>query len=155
MVSVCLTVFSDNLIDRPLALMYFFKFFLISHVFLMIVACEAQEKTSPVKNKPQVASVPIESHDTVIPVPKQAKPVLNLSIDSIMNKDKKNSDALSINNNIHVEKNSALFNTLNKKHAESKLNLSGEFLTDKNADDETNYIKSVDGIQIDIKGNFK
>jgi hypothetical protein len=121
----------------------------------MIVACEAQEKTSLVKNKPQIVSVPVKLHERIKPMPKQVKPVLDLSIDSIINKDKTNSDALSINNSIHVEENSALFNTLNKKHAESKLNLSGEFLTDKNADDGTSYIKSVDGLQIDIQGNFK
>ena len=150
-----LSIFSDNLIKRSPTLMYLLKFFLITHIFLMIVACEVQEKTSPVENKHQAVFVPVKSHDRVKSVPRQAKPVLDLSIDSIINKDKTNSDALSINNNVHVEENSALFNTLNKKHAESKLNLSGEFLTDKNADDETSYIKSVDGIQIDIQGNFK
>jgi len=135
--------------------MHFLKLFLISPILLMTVACDAQEKIPSVKNKPQEISAPIESHDIVKPVLKQAKPILNLSIDSIINEDKNNSDGLSTNNNVHVEENSALFNTLNKKHSESKINLSGEFLTDKNAGDETNYIKSVDGIQIDIQGSFK
>jgi hypothetical protein len=149
--------------------MYFFRIFLIGSISLIVTACNKQEEVLSTKNttlttiqhkpqnKTQVIAPPIKLHDTVNSEsqPKQNKPTLNLSIDSIMDENKKNNDALSINDNTIEEENSVLFNTLNRKHTEQKINLSGELLTDKNADEDTSYLKSVDGVQIDIKGNFK
>jgi len=135
--------------------MHFLRVCLTFHVFLIIVACNMQEKVSSVENKAEIISTPTQSYDIVNTVPQKDPPALNLSIDSLIDKGKTNDDRSFINNNVHTEENSALFNTLNKKHAESEFNISGELLTDKNADDEVGFIKSVDGIQIDIRGNFK
>ena len=115
---------------------------------LLITACDPQEPTTPVEKTPEIKAVPNA-------VPEKAKPALNLSIDSdFLEPQKDNSDML-INNAVPTEKDTNLFNTLNKEQAEPSINVSGEFLTDKNADEETDVLKSVDGIQIEIKGSFE
>lgn len=144
-------------------LKYFVSAFLGGSVFFILVACDNQEndKALPVMSKTQEISVLVEPQEKVKlesqeqeRQQQQTKPVLDLSIDSISDENKVNNDNI-FTDNTRIEKNSALFNTLNKKHTKSGINLSGELLTDKNADDNTSYLKSVDGVQIDIQGSFK
>ena len=51
-------------------------------------------------------------------------------------------------------KNSALFNELSRKQPEHSLILSGKLLTDKNVDETNDFLKSVNGIQINVQGSF-
>ena len=53
-----------------------------------------------------------------------------------------------------TEKNSALFNELSRKQPERSLILSGKLLTDKNVDETNDFLKSVNGIQINVQGSF-
>ena len=115
---------------------------------LLIAACDPQEQTTPVEKTTEIKAVPNA-------VPEKAKPALNLSIDSDFLEHQKDNSERLINNDVSTEKNTDLFNTLNKEQAEPSINFSGEFLTDKNADEYTDLIKSVDGIQIEIKGSFE
>lgn len=137
--------------------MRFSKIILIGSVLLIVTACGTQEKTPSNNNKTQVVSAPIKLRDKVKSKPelKQVTPALNLSIGSVLKENEKINDDLYVNNNAITEENSALFTTLNKKHIESNINLSAELLMDKNAGDDADFIKSVDGIQIDIQADFK
>ncbi len=114
---------------------------------LLITACDPQEPTTPVKATSEIKAVPNA-------VPEKAKPALNLSIDSKFLEHQIDNSELFINNDAPTEKNTDLFNTLNKEQAEPSINFSGEFLTDKQADENTDLLQSVDGIQIEIEGSF-
>ena len=74
------------------------------------------------------------------------KPLLDLSLDNIHVETNKNEDEL-------LEENIALFETLNQDKSESGITVSGKLLTDENKDE--NYLKTVDGAQINIQGNFE
>jgi len=88
-------------------------------------------------------------------VAQKVRPKLNLSIDNISLDDDKGDASFLNSEGLNAEENSALFNTLNQKHREPDTNLSSEFLTDENADEETNYLKTIDGLRIEVQGNFE
>ena len=117
---------------------YFLKrYFIIGFTCLLVASCDTGEP---------VIIAPTE----ITPVIKTeaVKPVLNLSLDNVSIEQQK------VEKNELVEKSSALFETLNKKQVESEISVSGTLLTDKNKDENEDYLKSVDGAKIIIKGNF-
>lgn len=101
---------------------------------LSISACDTTEPVTPLPKPPEIKK-------TAVP-----KPVLDLSLDNLSIEQKTDND------NALEEKNSALFDKLNQKKTESKISVSGKLLTDESKDKD--YLKSVDGAQIIIKGNF-
>ena len=128
--------------------------FFTGFIFLIIAACDTQVQTPPVKKHTEIIPVPIEEHAIVDTVPQGAKPVLNLSIDNISGENVIDNDDLFFSDNVRVDESSDLFKVISKKPPESSIYLSGELLTDENADDETDFLESVDGIQIEIQGSF-
>ena len=103
---------------------------------LFISACDTSEPTTTLTKPPEI-------NKTAVPKP---EPVLDLSLDNLSIEQKTDND------NALEEKNSALFDKLNQKKTESKISVSGKLLTDESKDKD--YLKSVDGAQIIIKGNF-
>lgn len=91
-------------------------------------------KAPEIKKQAEIKTLPAESRQP-----------LDLSIDNItIDDEKKVSEPL-------IE-NSDLFNRLSKKQTKSELSISGKLLNDTNKDDE--YLKTIDGAHINIKGNF-
>ncbi|MCK5395753.1 MAG: hypothetical protein KAJ32_07160 [Gammaproteobacteria bacterium] len=117
-------------------------------ICLFISACESQEQTTPVEKTTVIKAAP-EKTTTEKPMR-----VLNLSIDNISSDDQRKNDDIFLKDNVPTEKNSALFETLNKVPAENSVNLSGKLLTDNNKLENKEYLESVDGVQIKIEGNF-
>ena len=123
-------------------------------IFLFIIACDTQTQITPVK---KIAEIEIRSIETLIKVSavsQQSRPLLNLSIDDISLENRKNNNDMFISDYHRTEKNSALFNELSRKQPENSLILSGELLTDKNIDETNDFLKSVNGIQINVQGSF-
>jgi len=87
-------------------------------------------------------------------MPQQPSKLRYLSIDDISFENEINKDEMFVNKDRHTEKRSALFNVLKKKQTEHGLNFSGKLLTDKNANETTDLLKLVNGIQINVQGSF-
>ena len=86
---------------------------------------------------------------------KSSQPKLNLSIDSIPADHQSNTSSTFTNDSQATENNSALFKTLSKQNTGPDINLSGKVLTDSDRLDNKEYLDSVDGVQINIEGNFE
>jgi hypothetical protein len=145
--------------------MNYFIIFFSGLVFLCITACDTQVQTEPPKKMTEastadvktteIKTVPVVAPAKVTPEPKKVLPPLKLSIGDISLEDKKNNGTVFLNDSDRTEKNSALFDRLNKKGSESKkLNLSGEVLTDKNEVENQPLIQKVDGLQINVEAGF-
>jgi len=135
------------------------RFFYTCLVFLSLSACDTQKLNSAV-NKPveikgaKIVAPSITVPDKVTVEPQVTTKPLNLSIDKTYLYYQKNNEGMLINNNSPAEANSALYNKLIQKPAESDISISGQLLTDKNADKATDYLKTVEGLQINIEGRF-
>ena len=154
----------------------------VCFICFLIAACDTQEQTTPVKTATEIKTVPEKTTPEKIAPEKTAKqktttmkarPEISLSIDNMhidhhikarpainLSVDNMHIDN-HINNNNFVntgkeptEKNNALFETLSKNHIESKINLSGKLLTDEDKVENKEYLESVNGVQINIEGNF-
>ncbi|MCK5394895.1 MAG: hypothetical protein KAJ32_02835 [Gammaproteobacteria bacterium] len=122
-------------------------------ICLFIAACGTQEQTTPVEKTTEVKTAP-EKTATQKTTTRKTRPVLNLSIDNIPIDHQSNDDNIFIKDNEPTEKNSDLFETLSKDQTEPNINLSSKLLTDENKLANKEYLESVDGVQINIKGNF-
>ena len=122
-------------------------------ICLFIAACDTQEQTTPVEKTTQVKTAPEKTATQKITT-RKTRPVLNLSIDNIPIEHQSNDDNIFIKDEKPKEKNSALFETLRKDQTEHNINLSSKLLTDENKLANKEYLESVDGVQINIKGNF-
>jgi hypothetical protein len=79
---------------------------------------------------------------------------LDLSLDNISIENEVNHDRVFNTRREATENDNALFNTLSKSHREDDIRLTGNLLTDEDKLDEEEYLDSVDGLQINIKGSF-
>jgi hypothetical protein len=152
-------------------------------ICFFIAACNTQKKTTPVKTTTETKTAPdiktVSEKTAPEKTAKQktttmkARHEINLSIDNMhidLHIKVRHAINLSVNN-IHIdhhindnnflnkgkeptEKNNALFETLSKNDIESRINLSGKLLTDKDKVKNKQYLESVNGVQIIIKGNF-
>jgi len=79
---------------------------------------------------------------------------MNLSLDNMHIDHHINDDNLLNTGTEPTEQNNTLFETLSKNKAEPKINLSGKLFTDEDKVENKEYLKSVDGMQINIEGSF-
>ncbi len=126
---------------------------------LLITACNNQQQSQSVQKatetKPlEVIAVPITDNSKVPAVPQKTRTLINFSIDDLSLGNKSDNINILINDNAAMEDNSELFTRLSQKKSEPGINVSGELLSDENADEETDYLKSVNGLQIEIQGSF-
>lgn len=139
--------------------MYYFRTLCSCFIYLFITACNTQGHTAFVEKRTELEAAPIESPEKVHVVsqqvaPQQARPKLDLSIDNLSFDDKKNSGDLFIYNKVRAAESSDLFDRINKKQHESGINFSGELLTNKNVDETSGLLNSLDGVQIEVQGRF-
>ena len=87
-----------------------------------------------------------DSEKPITAVDQPEKTKLDLSLDNISTEEESNNEPL-------LKKNSVLFDKLSEEKTESGISLSGKLYTDKTKDKD--YLKSVDGAQINIQGNFE
>lgn len=117
-------------------------------ICLFIAACDTQEQTTPVEKTTEIKTAPEKT------TTQKTRPVLNLSLDNIPIEHQNNDDNIFNKDKEPTEKNSALFETLGKDQTISNINLNGKLLTDKNKLENKEYLESVDGVQVNIEGNF-
>lgn len=111
----------------------------------------AQHKTTKMKARHEINlsidNMHIDHHIKV-------RHAINLSLDNIHIDVHINNNNFLNTGKVPTEKNNALFETLSNNDIEPKINLSGKLLTDKDRVDNKQYLESVNGVQINIKGNF-
>jgi len=111
----------------------------------------AKQKTTTMKARPEINlsidNMHIDHH-------KKARPAINISVDNMHIDHHINNNNFVNTGKEPTEKNNALFETLSKNHIESKINLSGKLLTDEDKVENKEYLESVNGVQINIEGNF-
>ena len=111
----------------------------------------AKQKTTTMKARPEIHlsidNMHIDHHI-------KARPAINLSVDNMHIDHHINNNNFVNTGKEPTEKNNALFETLSKNHIESKINLSGKLLTDEDKVENKEYLESVNGVQINIEGNF-
>lgn len=130
----------------------------ICSICLFVTACNTQEQTAPVKKTTEIKTAPEkiapEKIAKQITTTMKARHVLSLSIDNMHIDHHINDDIFLNTGKEPTEKNNTLFETLNKHQIEPRISLSGKLLTDKDKVENKEYLDSVDGVQINIKGNF-
>ena len=122
----------------------YFRILSTCFICLFIAACDKQEQTTPVKNNAESKTVP-----------QKTKPILDLSIDNISLNHQENNDDAYLNNKKSTEENSNLFKTLSKDQTKSSIDISGKLFTDDEKLENKEYLDSVEGVQINIEGEFE
>ncbi len=79
---------------------------------------------------------------------------MNLSIDNMPVHHQINDDDFLNTDKESTENNNLLFKKLSKNQIESRINLSGNLITDKDKVANKEYLDSVEGMQINIEGSF-
>ncbi len=127
-------------------------------ICLFVAGCDTQEQTAPLKKTTEIKTAPEKAAPEKTAKQKTTtmknRPVMNLSIDNMHIDDHINDDNLLNPGTEQTEKNNTLFETLSKNKMEPKVNLSGKLYTDEDKVENKEYLKSVDGVQINIEGNF-
>jgi len=134
------------------------KIFSICLIFLFVAACNTQEQTAPVKITTEIKTVPERAAPEKITKEKattlKSRPAMNLSIDNMHIDHHINDDHFLNTGKVPTEENNTLFETLSKNQIEPRINLSGKLLTDEDKVEDKEYLESVNGVQINIEGNF-
>ena len=132
-------------------------------ICLAVAACNTQEQVTPVNKTTDRMMVP-EKVDTEKAVSEKTadkkrhvmntRPALNLSINN-MHIDQHVEDDNYLSTGKEPSANTdALFKTPAKNQMEPRVNLSGKLFTDEDKVKNREYLDSVDGVQINIKGTF-
>lgn len=129
--------------------MTYFRILTSLFISLFIAACDTQQPPAPVDKTTEIKTAPQET------VPEKPSPPLDLSIDNIPVVTQQNNDELFLKENEPTEENSALFNTLSKEQPESSTGISGKFFTDEAKLENKEYLDSIEGVQINIQGEFE
>jgi len=127
-------------------------------ICLSVAACNTQEQALPVKNTTETIIVPQKAAPEKIadqkPATMKTRPILNLSIDNMHVDQHINDDNFLTTGKEPAENNNTLFKTPGKNQIEPRINLSGKVFTDEEKVKNKEYLDSVDGVQINIQGNF-
>ena len=120
----------------------------------------APEKIAPEKTAKQKTTIMKARHEINLSIDNmhidhhiKARHAIYLSVDNIHIDHHINNNNFLNTGKEPTEKNT-LFETLSKNDIEPRINLSGKLLTDKDRVENKQYLESVNGVQINIKGNF-
>jgi len=121
----------------------------------------APEKTAPEKTAKQKTTTMKARHEINLSIDNmhidlhiKVRHAINLSVNNIHIDHHINNNNFLNKGKEPTEKNNALFEALSKNDIESRIYLSGKLLTDKNKVKNKQYLESVNGVQIIIKGKF-
>jgi len=127
-------------------------------ICLSVAACNTQEQALPIKNTTEKIIVPQkvapEKTADQKPATMKTRPILNLSIDNMHVDQHINDDDFLNTDKEPAENNNTLFKTPGKNQIEPRISLSGKLFTDEEKVKNKEYLDSVDGLQINIEGNF-
>ncbi|MDH3342178.1 MAG: hypothetical protein OEM07_00485 [Gammaproteobacteria bacterium] len=113
-------------------------------ICLFVAGCDKQEPPAPVTKNPEIKIVPQKDNA-----------ILDLSIDNIPVEVQPDNEAFFLNERKPTEEKSQLFKKLSQDKVDSKVNISGKLLTDEEKINNKDYLDSVEGMQINIEGEFK
>ena len=132
-------------------------------ISLAVAACNTQEQVTPVNKTTERVMMP-EKVDTEKAVSEKTagkkrdvmstRPALNLSIDNMHIDQHVEDDNFLSTAKEPAANTDALFKTPGKNQIEPRINLSGKLFTDEDKVKNREYLDSVDGMQINIKGTF-
>ena len=126
-------------------------------ISLYVSACDTQGLNTPVgkatemKMAPEITA-PEKIAETKASTLKKRQP-MKLSIDLPVDSQVENENFLSAGSE-PTEGNNSLFGTPHKNNTDPGINLSGKVFTDDNKLENKDYLNSLDGVQINIKGSF-
>ena len=120
-------------------------------------ACDTQSLNEPVGKATEMKIAPEktvheEIAETKASTLKKRQP-MKLSIDLPVDSQVENENFLSAGSE-PTEGNNSLFGTPHKNNTDPGINLSGKVFTDDNKLENKDYLNSLDGVQINIKGSF-
>ncbi len=126
-------------------------------ISLYLSACDTQGLNTPVGKAIEIKATPeITAHEKIAETEastlKQKHP-MKLSIDLPVDSQVQNKNFLSAGSE-PTEGNNSLFSAPKKNNADPGINLSGKVFTDDNKLENKDYLNSLDGVQINIKGSF-
>lgn len=133
-----------------------------------LAACEPQDYPAAVKTTTGIITAPAKTDTQKTDRQKpegqkpakqqkatiEVRPALKLTIDSLPVESQRNDNNFLNENGALSELNNELYEKLNNKNVHPGVNLSGKLLTNEDKLDSKEYLDSVDGLQINIKGNF-
>lgn len=130
----------------------FISLFIYLFFCLFITACDTQDQTPPIEKNTETEITPKTAPEKTTEV--KVRQALKLSIDDIPIEYQNKNENIYFKDEASEEKNSALFEKLNKSSTKDNINLSGKLLTDDTKHENKEYLDSVDGLQINIEGSF-
>lgn len=127
-------------------------------ISLYISACDTQGLNTPVVNATEKKLAPeIAEHEKIVETKastlKKRQP-MKLSIDDLtVDSQVRNENSLSAGSE-PTEVNNSSSVMSHKNNADPRINLSGKVFTDEDRLENKDYLNSLDGVQINIKGSF-
>jgi len=118
---------------------------------LILTACDTQQQPTPVKKTTEIKTAPEKTYEQITTATK-TRPALKLSIDDISIEQYGTGAPPYLKDEEPAEQTSALF----EKQVRDKHNISfsGKVFTDETKLENKEYRDSVEGLQINIEGNF-
>ena len=126
-------------------------------ISLFLTACDTQGQNTPVGKATEMKTAPEktvheEIAETKASTLKKRQP-MKLSIDLPVDSQLSNKNILSAGSE-PTEGSNSLVSTPHKTNVDPGINLSGKVFTDDNKLENKDYLNSLDGVQINIKGSF-
>lgn len=118
---------------------------------LFMAACDTQQQPTPVKKTTEIKTAPEKTDEQAITATK-TRPALKLSIDDISIEQQQIDDNFYVKDDAPVEQGNALFVKQDKD--KRNINFSGKVFTDENKLENKEYRNSIEGLQINLEGNF-
>jgi len=133
----------------------YFRILSVGFICLFFTACEEPKQTKVIPPTAEVSNKDSEAKITSAKVvQKKPLPTLNLSIDNLsIEFENSEKDFFNHDKNL-LQPHSKIFKILNQEQPESDTHISGKILTNKEKTDNKEYLHFVDGVQVNIKGNF-
>ena len=127
-------------------------------ISLFLSACDTQGQNTPVGKATEIKPAPEITAPEKIAETKartlKNRHAMKLSIDDLtVDSQVKNENILSAGSE-PTEGNNSLFGTPHNNNTDPGINLSGKVFTDEDKLENKDYLNSLDGVQINIKGSF-
>lgn len=118
---------------------------------LSMISCDTQQQSIPVKKAVETETSTEKSYEQITTATK-TRPALKLSIDNISIEQQKTDGNFYVNDEEPAGQTSALFE--NQDRDKHNISFSGKLFTDENKLENKEYRDSIEGLQINIEGNF-